>query len=332
MPHEITDWYNLHSKTWGSLMHPSATSHPAKVKIKLAEHIYKHAIEEGWIKQDGIVIDPFCGVAGFACHSILNGFHFIGVELESRFCEAANKNIELWMKKFAGMPHLGTAVVLRGDSRKLKEVLGGGELHNLLCSSPPFLDQFPCQADDYTGFEHVGTVKQGVIGGKYADDTEGNLGSMPTGDIILSSPPYASSLSSQTDGIDWSQCRDSGKIRDFTNEPGQAVRLHMGKAYSGDKGNLGNLPEGNVVISSPPYEGSILNSQEHGIHDERRTKDYNDIQTAYYGHTDGQLGAMKSGGEDVNKLTSSPPYVNMVNASGEGPGATHYGGSDAPSA
>ncbi len=319
-------------------MDQSATPHPAKVKIRLAEHIYKHAFEEGWIERGGIVLDPFCGVCGFGMHALLNGLVFCGVELEPRFVEEANKNIELWIKKFAGMPHLGTVLVLQGDSRKLKEVLGGWELHNLLCSSLPFQGQFPCQADDYEGFEHVGTVKQGAIGGKYADDTEGNLSGMPAGGLICSSPPYIDSLKGNIETIDENRLdrmREAGFVERSSHGFLRSVQSKSICANYGEtEGNLGNLPEGDLCISSPPYTESLASDDP----DKRKglfcdPKRHNDpTLTATYGDTVGQLGAMKVGGEDVNKLTSSPPYENMVNASGEGPGATHYSDSDAPSA
>ncbi len=496
LAYETTDWYNLHSKSWGKEL-VAGMHHPAKAKIKLAERIYRHAIEENWVKEGDLCLDPFAGVGCFSLHAILNGLNWVGVELEENFVESAEKNIVAWQAKYKGMPHLGTAVVLRGDSRRLKEVLKewkerncklvcssppysgtpiaaydgsmgemwretgktprqrtGGKLINeqyggdtegqlgnmpigtaeMICSSPPFLDQFPCQADNYEGFEHVGTVKRGAIGGKYADDTKGNLssmpvgnliiasppyidsmnansgandtearlrrmeaagiditdsknvggpnnvykhpqaygntegqlGSMPVGNMILSSPPYVGSLSGQTDGIDWSICKDGGKIRDFTNEPGQAVRLHMGKAYSENEGNLGNLPEGNLLVSSPPYVESLASDdpdKRGGLFRDPRRHD-DPTLTATYGDTVGQLGVMKAGmvlssppygealsnpddsiefsgaggaihprnygsvegnlgnmeyGEEVSLLTSSPPYENMVNASGEGP-------------
>lgn len=54
------------------------------------------------------------------------------------------------------------------------------------------------------------------------------------------------------------------------------------------------MPEGafTAAVSSPPYEGDILNSKSHGIVDERRIKNNYDIQQTHYGDSENQLGAI----------------------------------------
>ena len=72
-----------------------------------------------------------------------------------------------------------------------------------------------------------------------------------------------------------------------------------------------------AVFSSPPYADAI-NTRAHGIKDERRNKDNDDIQPAIYGSTAGQLGSMPSG--DLAAAISSPPYADTIE-NGDGPGA-----------
>ena len=91
--------------------------------------------------------------------------------------------------------------------------------------------------------------------------SKGQLGAMKPGkvDMVVSSPPYAESLSSEKDGIDWSKThREDGSIRDRTKEGAYKKRGsgHDPLQYSKSKENLGNLKSGDVdcVISSPPWE------------------------------------------------------------------------------
>ncbi len=74
----------------------------------------------------------------------------------------------------------------------------------------------------------------------------------------------------------------------------------------GDSRRLCEIVEkADCIVSSPPYIESI-NTKEHGIKDERRTRAHNDIQQTHYGQTPGQLGAMKHG--KVDMVVSSPPF------------------------
>ena len=101
--------------------------------------------------------------------------------------------------------------------------------------------------------------------------SKGNLGNLKAGkvDMVVSSPPYAESLSSEKDGIDWSKThREDGSIRDRTKEGAYKKR---GTGYeqlqhSKSKDNLGNLKSGDVdcVISSPPHEGTFNYSKNAG--------------------------------------------------------------------
>ncbi len=68
-------------------------------------------------------------------------------------------------------------------------------------------------------------------------------------------------------------------------------------------------------VTSPPYAES-LNSAQHGIKDARRTKDAADIQTAHYGTTPGQIGALPAGALDA--AVTSPPYAEILSRQGEG--------------
>lgn len=67
---------------------------------------------------------------------------------------------------------------------------------------------------------------------------------------------------------------------------------------------------GDALVSSPPY-AEALNSPNHGIVDERRMRNTEDIQAANYGSSPGQLGAMRPG--SVDAAVTSPPYEGSQN-------------------
>ncbi|MGB4950984.1 MAG: hypothetical protein WBO55_10165, partial [Rhizobiaceae bacterium] len=130
------EWSGLYKKGWGNELVPEAYSHPAKVAFGLSEKIYSFMLDEGMIAPGDTVGDPFGGVAGFAFHAMRNGLHWRGVELEPRFVDLGNQNIELWNGRYA--PHFerwGTAVLVQGDSRNFAGIVGG--LSGAI-SSPPY--------------------------------------------------------------------------------------------------------------------------------------------------------------------------------------------------
>ncbi len=114
-------WNRCYDGSWKDLIVDAAFSHPAKVSFKLAERIYEHIIAEGWAEKGSVVLDPFGGIGGFGFHAMMNGLNWIGVELEAKFVALGQQNIELWEKRFRNWPNLGTARIIEGDSRKLKE-------------------------------------------------------------------------------------------------------------------------------------------------------------------------------------------------------------------
>lgn len=56
--------------------------------------------------QEGIVLDPFCGSGTTGIAAILEGFGFIGVELDPRHAKEAGLRIADWERRAAGVPAL----------------------------------------------------------------------------------------------------------------------------------------------------------------------------------------------------------------------------------
>jgi DNA modification methylase len=120
----MTDiWENCYSIPWGKNLVPEAFSHPAKVSFSLAGKIYDHAINMGWVKRGDYVLDPFGGICGFGFHAMCHGLNFLAVELEEKFVSLGQQNIDLWNRQLKGWPNLGTARIVQGDSRNLREVM-----------------------------------------------------------------------------------------------------------------------------------------------------------------------------------------------------------------
>jgi len=236
----------------------------------LIRRIYAHAIEEGWVEKNSVVIDPFGGVALGSLEAMRRGLHWVGVELEARFCALAQQNIDLWNSRYAKqMPHWGTAVIVQGDSRRLGEVLAEA---NICLSSPPYAGSlgdgksgidWSKQADRETAHPH------GWNGENYGQQP-GQLAQMPEGDLALSisSPPYAISPVAHC---------ESGSVAQRWRDTGTTLRQRSGgrlpsEQYSEDTtGQLAQMPPGDhaaaleaeagrpvACVSSPPWENMAV--------------------------------------------------------------------------
>lgn len=300
MKHE--DWYGCYAGGWQAApLVPEAYAHPAKVSFTLADRIYRHMLAGGWLEPGDVVVDPFGGVGGFAFHAALYGMHWQGVELEQKFVDLGNQNLALWRDRYAPhFPNYGTARLVQGDSRRLVDVVTGA---GGVVSSPPFQGVMQ-NSVERSGLEAFGKPSHVSKQNYDYGTTPGQLGAMPAG-AVVTSPPYAQALSAQTDGIDWTKGKDG---RDFSVEPGQAIRLHMSKHYGSTPGQLGAMPAGDAaaVVTSPPYSETRIdgNGDEgaSGLRDENgdylrgaegwaKRKELG----ARYGQTAGNLGNLPAG-------------------------------------
>jgi hypothetical protein len=203
-------------------------AHPAKYSSKLIRHIYEHMLAEGWVKAGDSVIDPFGGIGLGALDSMRLGLNWYGVELEPRFVDLGNKNIDLWNSKFGTMPRWGSAQLRQGDSRRLLEVLGVEPA--AVVSNPPYAD-----GSQHTGGDDLHPEK--LQGGMYYG--VGLAGA-------VSSPPYAGNLEKKG-GIDPMKSNYKGGPHSQVN--------NSDTRYGDSIGQLGAM-KGNgfeAAISSPPF-------------------------------------------------------------------------------
>jgi hypothetical protein len=267
------------------LIVPSAFEHPAKISFSLAERIYQHMIAEDWLAPGDVAIDPFGGIAGTALHAMQNGLHWLGVELEPKFVDLGNANIAKWDREFgARLPRWGSARLLKGDSRRLLEIISEAGASGVV-SSPPYAD----------GAQHTGGVDPNprhIQGGelRYVDygQTPGQLGAMregtpPRAAASVSSPPFAE------------QQNGGGLAKPDAVYSGDGTRFGSNHGYQGQgetPGNLGNLradaagfdaalaAEG--CVSSPPYAHDTISRDQRPGNPTYADRDY--------GQTPGQLG------------------------------------------
>lgn len=96
----ITAWTGCYETGWGPMLVPDAYAHPAKMAFGLAERIYGHLLDRGYVRPGDTVLDPFGGVAGTAYHAMANGLLWLGVELEPKFVELGNANLRFWAQRW----------------------------------------------------------------------------------------------------------------------------------------------------------------------------------------------------------------------------------------
>ncbi len=186
---ELDQWQNCYQLNWKGYITDESHSHPAKFSRGLINKILSHLFEEGRIKKGDTILDPFGGVAcgGIVC--AYKGLKWVGVELEPRFIELGNKNIELhrskWEHTKCPIPQL-----IQGDSRKLVDTLAEADV---IMSSPPYASE-PTIASGVQRNENGWRKGKDLSAGKSKGygKTQGQLSGLSEGsvDSVVTSPPY----------------------------------------------------------------------------------------------------------------------------------------------
>ena len=255
------------------------------------------------------VVDPFAGVALGALDAMWHGLNWVGCELEPKFCALAEKNIEFWQRRYGSKEGFGEALIFQADSRNLASVIAGADL---VCSSPPFVAS-GAEGDgrkrlltnawnaDKKNSKHPGwrpNCGEGYQKKSHADSygsSPGQLGSMKEGDFdcVVGSPPYAGSNQNYADGLKHIDAEKSVHRRDMEGHYAEAN-------YGSSPGQLASLPEGRfeaeVIISSPPYEGSMTTEHEGDETARVHFPGWHGGKASYelaYGKSKGQVGAMQ---------------------------------------
>jgi len=73
---------------------PKKNYHPTVKPIKLMQYLCRLITPKG-----GLVLDPFAGSSSTGCAAVLEGFQFVGIELEKDYYEISAKRLEYWEKQ-----------------------------------------------------------------------------------------------------------------------------------------------------------------------------------------------------------------------------------------
>ena len=241
----MTQWYGCYADSWQGVITPDSFAHPAKFARGLIRRIYEHMLESGYIERGDTIIDPFGGIAAGAYDALLFGLNWTGVELEPRFVEMGNANIDKYRHDLRMLNgRLGTAQLVQGDSRELAAIVAPGRVASIC--SPPFETVEPTRDDKF----RFNGVPLGSTGNHYGTHP-GQLGSMRSGDYgaVVSSPPFG-----------------EGETRNRSDyAPGRVADM-MSRAYTQDRqgttpGNLATLRADDsgfsAAVSSPPYADAV---------------------------------------------------------------------------
>lgn|SRR5574341_549160 len=302
----IDIWTGCYPSRWKGMIVPEAIVHPAKFSSRLIARIYHHMLDEGWLKAGDVVLDPFAGVALGALDAMRLGLHWRGVELERKFADLGNANIEYWNRRFSKMPHWESdALLLCGDSRNLLQIIAEART---AVSNPPYSE---ARIGQETGQAQAGR------GDQYGE-TPGQLGAMNAEgfDAALASPPFLGLEVEKNDkGIDLEKLYETYKASGAGQTFEQFVktqRLHS-QDYGDTPGQLAHMPEGDIqaAITSPPFrqsEGGTDPNRTLGWGDPNLVKRHAASNAAAkgYGESGGQLANMQDG--DFEAAVSSPPF------------------------
>jgi len=198
-----------------------AVAHPAKFYVDVIEFIIKKYTKEG-----DVLLDPMAGTYSLCVVGALLNRNCIGVDIEERFYRwglEAKRRVEA----HESLTPKGKMIVLQGDARELSKILNN-EI-DMIITSPPYAESINKHAGGPVGVRNVGISTKTARAYSWDDANIGNLryGNV---DAIITSPPYAESLSTKSGGI-------AGKW----NIDGTAERKKIPLPYSGDEKNIGNL-------------------------------------------------------------------------------------------
>ncbi len=291
---------------------PESVAHPAKANLFLVSFLIEKFTKEG-----EVVADVMAGTGSTGIVSSYLGRRSILVELEDKFIEWIKKNVEC-LEKHGGKK--GEIKVLKGDARKLTELLGVNA--DSIITSPPYSESMSKRRKGHSIYLELEKTRE-----MPQDSRDDNIANLYHGDVdaVITSPPYSNAISKQ-----------GGKEK--VTEIG--VSCKTAREYSSNPENIGNLPLGevDVVITSPPYsnivkskEGAIsphmqgLISKLSGIpikefaHNVEKLKEAVAIAQSQipfkYSDNPENVGNLPHG--DIDVVITSPPYAESVNASND---------------
>ena len=167
-------WTGCYDDGWRDVIVPAAFAHPAKAARGLLVRIFDELFAMGAIQKGDVILDPFAGIGTTGIEAASRGCRFIGVEVEEKFVALARENFARHAATWAAMGR-PQPVVVRGDSRRLREAIGP-VLADTVVGSPPFQE---CLSDKPSKSITKSGLRMGAssMGDGYGT-TPGQLGAM----------------------------------------------------------------------------------------------------------------------------------------------------------
>lgn len=321
------NWTGCYPSNWKGLIVPEAMAHPAKFSNKLIRRIYEHMLAEGWVKPGDRVLDPFGGVALGALDAMRLGLHWTGIELEEKFHELGQaeylclginpKDWRRWysrpkMLAFFREHHLLCPTCERAWNDIADRKIPHRELHI-------FRGNIPLWTHKFQSMPNFGTAR--LLHG----DSRKLLELLDErAQVAVSSPPYADSVNSDSNGIDWSKTKKDYPGRQMHEKRIEmSDRIHSGYNYGSTPGQLGAMKAGGFesVVASPPYSAMQVEKNAKSIDRAKQYEVYRksgggqtfeqfchtqELHSQGYGHSDGNLANMPAG--KFKATVSSPPF------------------------
>lgn len=284
-----TTWHGCYQDGWQDLIVQEAFAHPAKYSRGLIHRLYRHLLEQGYIRPGQTVCDPFGGVALGALDAMTYGLRWVGCELEPRFNDIANG---------LDCPGMTLAFYRRWYGRGQHN-----HRHFHLCplcaerlASTYWTSKRPRRATTpphrYIGNFDLWRRQYGFTGGTLLQGDSRQLRVVLAGAeaaCVVGSPPFAQSTNGDT--------RPYGGLADVSQHGGVFYGV-----YGTTPGQLGALPPGDIaaVVGSPPWENQLGNHDTSANYDALKAKMIRDGHSnaghrgasfgADYGTAPGQLG------------------------------------------
>ncbi len=229
--------------------------HPAKMELNMCREIIKK-----YSKKGELILDPMAGIGTTIIEGMLLGRNVIGIEYEQKFVDMTQANIKKTNEKCAFIKSLGKGQIIKGDSRKLSELLNK-EVDKIMFS-PPF-----AKAQQGCGIAKKGHFTDPKLKDRvYGEETsKSEIEQLDYGKIdgVIMSPPYGlgkegvghndkDDYSKRVERMKKAGYSDDYIQKNFKNTPGKNVAL---KDYSSDNDNIGRMSyKFDTIVTSPPFE------------------------------------------------------------------------------
>lgn len=327
---------------WKTYFCPQSTKHPAKANLAMISWII-----DTYTKPGDVVVDPMAGTGSTCVVAMRKGRHAIAGEYEWRYVFSFLLHNMNQARIIGSFEEIGQGYVVIGDSRKLStsipkalKLMGlEDRIVTTTMFSPPYVglhikkefrggkdevEQWAAFMSKLDGRSIKAAKKNIARWQDYGSDPD-NIANMPQGsaDMVVTSPPYSSILSSAAGGQD-----DETKVRKVLLQKGHSPKqidkiissstssaYHLtesGRGYTDDrsgvdKANIGNMPTGSAdsVVTSPPYADMVIRKSgtrnvDFSVPDSER------IDGKGYSRDPDNIGNLPMGVAD--QTITSPPY------------------------